>query len=85
MKKVPSYPKITTKTNITFTQMQKININSPKNINTSKMFKTNPKNVERSITADNKSSQKNFKLYNTHTNNVGSRKKSEDKKDCNTI
>lgn len=30
MKKIPSYPKITTKTNITVTQTQNININSPK-------------------------------------------------------
>lgn len=34
MKKVPSYPKITTKTNITVTQTQNININSPKGITT---------------------------------------------------
>ena len=32
MKKVPSYPKITTKTNITFLHTQNININSPKNL-----------------------------------------------------
>lgn len=32
MKKVPSYPKITTKTNITVMQTQNININSPKAI-----------------------------------------------------
>ena len=32
MKKVPSYPKITTKTNITVTQTQNININSPKGL-----------------------------------------------------
>jgi len=31
MKKIPSYPKILTKTNITVTQTQNININSPKN------------------------------------------------------
>jgi len=30
MKKIPSYPKISTKTNITVTQTQNININSPK-------------------------------------------------------
>jgi hypothetical protein len=30
MKKVPSYPKITAKTNITVTHTQSININSPK-------------------------------------------------------
>jgi len=30
MKKIPSYPKITTKSNITITQTQNININSPK-------------------------------------------------------
>ena len=32
MRKVPSYPKITTKTNITVMQTQNININSPKAI-----------------------------------------------------
>ena len=32
MKKNPSYPKITTKTNIIFTQTQNININSPKGL-----------------------------------------------------
>jgi hypothetical protein len=32
MRKIPSYPKITTKTNITFTQTQNININSPKSL-----------------------------------------------------
>ncbi len=49
MKKVPSYPKITTKTNITFTQTQNININSPKSLafspnglSTKKMFKAVP-------------------------------------------
>ena len=30
MKKIPSYPKILAKTNITVTQTQNININSPK-------------------------------------------------------
>jgi len=39
MKKVPSYPKITAKTNITVTQTQNININSPKAITTKKGFK----------------------------------------------
>lgn len=48
MKKVPSYPKITTKTNITVMQTQNININSPKSItvgfpNNKKIFKA-PKN-----------------------------------------
>lgn len=38
MKKVPSYPKITTKTNITVTQTQNININSPKGIGPKKMM-----------------------------------------------
>lgn len=38
MKKVPSYPKITTKTNITVTQTQNININSPKGIGSKKMM-----------------------------------------------
>lgn len=32
MRKIPSYPKITTKTNITFTHTQNININSPKSL-----------------------------------------------------
>ncbi len=32
MKKIPSYPKITNKTNITVTQTQNININSPKSL-----------------------------------------------------
>lgn len=39
MKKVPSYPKITSKTNITVTQTQNININSPKAILQKKGFK----------------------------------------------
>ncbi len=30
MKKIPSYPKISSKTNITVTQTHNININSPK-------------------------------------------------------
>jgi len=43
MRKIPSYPKITTKTNITFTQTQNININSPKGLGLSqkKIFKAN--------------------------------------------
>jgi hypothetical protein len=52
MKKVPSYPKITTKTNITFTQTQNININSPKSIGfspnslvTKKLFKSASNNI----------------------------------------
>ena len=43
MKKIPSYPKITAKTNITVTQTQNININSPKNINSKKGFKRDSK------------------------------------------
>lgn len=43
MKKIPSYPKITSKTNITVTQTQNININSPKNINAKKGFKQDSK------------------------------------------
>lgn len=39
MKKIPSYPKITTKTNITVTQTQNININSPKAAIAKKGFK----------------------------------------------
>ena len=43
MKKVPSYPKITAKTNITVTHTQNININSPKGIShipsSKKLFK----------------------------------------------
>ena len=48
MKKIPSYPKITAKTNITVTQTQNININSPKNYSqlTKKMFKHNNKKVK---------------------------------------
>lgn len=38
MKKIPSYPKITTKTNITVTHTQNININSPKAANLKKGF-----------------------------------------------
>lgn len=33
MKKIPSYPKISAKTNITVTHTQNININSPKGLN----------------------------------------------------
>ena len=44
MKKVPSYPKITAKTNITVTQTQNININSPKAFGLGKkMFKNDIK------------------------------------------
>jgi hypothetical protein len=39
MKKVPSYPKITAKTNITVMQTQNININSPKATALKKGFK----------------------------------------------
>ena len=39
MKKIPSYPKITAKTNITVTQTQNININSPKAVGLKKGFK----------------------------------------------
>jgi hypothetical protein len=43
MKKVPSYPKISSKTNITVTQTHNININSPKALgafaNSHKLFK----------------------------------------------
>lgn len=55
MKKVPSYPKITTKTNITFTQTQNININSPKNL----AFSSNPL-----------SSKNMFKAIPTHINST---------------
>ena len=51
MKKVPSYPKITAKTNITVTHTQNININSPKGINhipsSKKLFKHSKKNIEK--------------------------------------
>ncbi len=59
MKKVPSYPKITTKTNITFTQTQtqNININSPKSLafsgnglSAKKMFKAVTSNVNSAST-----------------------------------
>lgn len=43
MKKVPSYPKITAKTNITVTQTQNININSPKALAIKKGFKNDSK------------------------------------------
>lgn len=43
MKKVPSYPKITAKTNITVTQTQNININSPKGITAKRGFKKDQK------------------------------------------
>jgi hypothetical protein len=39
MRKIPSYPKITTKTNITFTHTQNININSPKSLGLSNIGK----------------------------------------------
>lgn len=43
MKKVPSYPKISSKTNITVTHTHNININSPKALgalsNSNKLFK----------------------------------------------
>jgi hypothetical protein len=43
MKKVPSYPKITAKTNITVMQTQNININSPKATVLKKGFKNDIK------------------------------------------
>ncbi len=46
MKKVPSYPKITSKTNITVTHTQNININSPKPTAMRKGFKNDLKNVK---------------------------------------
>lgn len=63
MKKVPSYPKITTKTNITFTQTQNININSPKSLafnanalSSKNMFKAVASN--HNLTATNKNNDK---------------------------
>lgn len=51
MKKVPSYPKITAKTNITVTQTQNININSPKAFGLGKkMFKNDPKKLKDNTT-----------------------------------
>lgn len=51
MRKVPSYPKITTKTNITVMQTQNININSPKAITVGfppkKAFKANKSSTEK--------------------------------------
>lgn len=52
MKKTPSYPKITTKTNITVMQTQNININSPKAItvgfpNSKKIFKPQKSSTEK--------------------------------------
>ena len=51
MKKVPSYPKITSKTNITVTHTQNININSPKGINSipssKKLFKHSRNNHDK--------------------------------------
>lgn len=49
MKKVPSYPKITSKTNITVTQTQNININSPKAILQKKGFKNETKKIKTSL------------------------------------
>lgn len=46
MKKVPSYPKITSKTNITVTHTQNININSPKPTAMSKGFKSDLKQTK---------------------------------------
>ena len=48
MKKIPSYPKITTKTNITVTQTHNININSPKGYVqvAKKMLKNNNKKIK---------------------------------------
>ena len=47
MKKVPSYPKITAKTNITVTQTQNININSPKSVALNpKLFKNDQHKIK---------------------------------------
>lgn len=43
MRKIPSYPKITTKTNITFTHTQNININSPKSLGLAGIAQINKK------------------------------------------
>jgi len=56
MKKIPSYPKILSKTNITVTQTQNININSPKNIQLAlpldkKTFKIHKSNTQKDITS----------------------------------
>lgn len=65
MKKIPSYPKITANTNITFTQTQKININSPKAFSNAKnMFKIPQKTNDRPATAETtKSTQKLSNKY----------------------
>ena len=55
MRKVPSYPKITAKTNITVMQTQNININSPKAIigfNSKKVFKANKSSTEKAEDSD---------------------------------
>lgn len=46
MKKIPSYPKITAKTNITVTQTQNININSPKALPIKKGFKPEQRKIK---------------------------------------
>lgn len=56
MKKIPSYPKIMTKTNITVTQTQNININSPKSFPVNlplskKPFKIQKSNTEKDLTS----------------------------------
>jgi hypothetical protein len=56
MRKVPSYPKITAKTNITVMQTQNININSPKAITVGfqpkKVFKANKSSTEKAEETD---------------------------------
>lgn len=77
MKKTPSYPKITTKTNITFTQTQtqNININSPKNLpfspnslSTKKLFKSASENINTFANKLNREREKSNNLTPKHVN-----------------
>jgi len=66
MKKVPSYPKVTTKTNITFTQTQNININSPKGL----QFSSNGISAQKMFKANNLKGLNSLKSLNNNLNKM---------------
>lgn len=86
MKKVPSYPKITTKTNITFTQTQNININSPKSLafsantlSAKKMFKAASNNIGTSTSKFSREREKSNTSNLTNKNITDANEKAKSK------
>lgn len=82
MRKVPSYPKITTKTNITVMQTQNININSPKGITMGfpagkKIFKGHKSTAEKPETSEiNQNGSRSKTKYLFPRPHMNSRRKS---------